>query len=125
MAMANERSRQRAYREYLNFRRKHPKEDVTFLDAQTRRERICETEQQLMTFVRGLLSIADDAKRQNRDCYMILDVETDYTIPSVSTRAPQPHYWHIYQLKSRGLTDEQIAEREQTQSQLCAEFSNN
>ena len=123
MADVSERLRQKAFKDYSKFRKDFPKTDATFLDATSRRQRVADTEAKLNHFLEGLLLIADDAKFNNRDCYMILDVETDYVISTETSRRPEPFFWHKRQLKQKGYTDEQITKRSLVQNDLALEFS--
>ena len=70
---ASEHNRQKRFRDYEKFRRSYPKIDIEFLDQPSRRQRICESAEELESFLQGFLEIADKAKESNTDCYMILD----------------------------------------------------
>ena len=54
---------------------------------------------------------------------MILDTEGDHVIPSQTKRKPQPYFWHKYQLRLDGCTEDQIAQREQYQDSIGAEYA--
>ena len=80
MADANERSRQKSYREYEAFRKAHPKVDIEFLSAESRRQRVCHSADDLLSFLTRFLDIANEAKVGGRDCYMVVDTEGDFVI---------------------------------------------
>ena len=123
MADANERSRQKSYRDYETFRKAHPKVDIEFLSAESRRQRVCNTAEELSSFLARFLDIADEAKAGNRDCYMIVDTEGDFVIPGETKRKPQPFYWHKLQLRLEGYNEEHLAQREEKQSKIGAEYA--
>ena len=104
MSFGNERDRQRCNRDYLNFRRRFPKTDVTFLDAEGRRQRVCETKEEVEAWVNGLLTLANEAKEKGELVTCILDVEGDYVIPGKSSCLPEPFFWHKRRLRAEGVS---------------------
>ena len=122
MSYGNERDRQRAHRDYVAFRKRVPKIDVTFLGDEGRRKRVCETPAAMVPFVEGILQMADKAKAEGRDIHCALDVETEYVGPG-DADVPDPFFWHRRHLREKGATDEELAAREAWQKQKSAEWS--
>ena len=123
MSYGNERDRQRCHKEYMGFRRRVPKRDVTFLDDRCRRGRICETVEQLDVFVNGILGLADAAAETGSDVVVVLDVETEYSIPGSTKRKPDPYFWHRRQLREDGISEVELKGRESFQRQSDAEYA--
>ena len=117
------KNRRNVFVEYEAFRRKVWKKNVTFLDSSGRERRKCETADELMPFLEGILRIADKAEEEGRDIVCCLDVEGDVAIPGKSMREPQPFYWHKRQLREEGVSEELIAERERKQKQMSADWA--
>ena len=59
MWVGSEKDRQSKHREYERHRRNYPKTDVEFLDANSRRNRILTTEDQLVSQCKKFIEIAD------------------------------------------------------------------
>ena len=121
--MAFAGGRQRDFQKFKDFRRKYPKQDVSFLNREQRNERICETPEQLRRFLKGLLSFADKAQAEKRQMYCVLDTEGDCVLPGTPNRQPEPHYWHKYNLREQGFSQAEIEQRAKSQADLAAEYA--
>ena len=89
---ASEHNRQKRFRDYEKFRRSYPKIDIEFLDQPSRRQRICESAEELESFLQGFLEIADKAKESNTDCYMILDTNYIFLFQEMGISWVAPHW---------------------------------
>ena len=119
---ANERDRQKCHKEYMDFRKAVPKVDITFLDGDARAERVCFTITKLNKFLERLLSKADAAAAEGVDLVCVADVETEYIIPG-TMRRPMPYFWHKLKLRSEGVSENVLREREERQKKLDAEYT--
>ena len=123
MSWGNANDRQKAYKEYMAFRRNQPKKDVTFLDRQRRNCRICTTEEELTPFVDGIEALADAAAKEGRKIRVALDVETEFVDPKVSSRKEEPFFWHKRKLRKEGVDEEELRRREEAQAKLAEKWS--
>ena len=111
--------RKRAHREFEEFRQKHRKTDVTFLDKDSRRERACRTAEELAPFLEGLLKAADEAKSEGKRIVLSLDTESDCHIDGVTSK-PDKFFWHRRRLRGQGVSEAELRRREERQASLAA-----
>ena len=122
MSSGGDRGRLKALNDYKAFNRAHKKQSISFLDAQARRQRVCESYDDFASILDKFVKIADDAATRNVDCFVVVDIECDYVTPG-SNQPDQPFYWHEFFLRQSGLSDDDIAKRRDCQSKLNAEFA--
>ena len=120
---SSKKYRKNVFAEYDAFRRKYWKKNVTFLDRLGREGRKCETADELLPFLEGILRIADEAEEEGREIVCTLDVEGDANLPGQSARVTRPFYWHKRQLREEGVPEDRIEEREKRQKQMSADWA--
>ena len=122
MWVGSEKDRQSKHREYERHRRNYPKTDVEFLDANSRRNRILTTEDQLVSQCKKFIEIADRCEEKGEFCHIAFDREGLHVIPGQARDPPDRFFVHRHILAAEGVTKAEIRAREKVQTQLDEKF---
>ena len=117
-----ERHRQELQQKLVERHERYPKEDVSFLDKEGRRERVVKTKGWLLRFVNGLIASCDAAAMEGRKVPLVVDLEGDFISPGVDRKA-DPFFLHCYKLQCEGVTAEGICARVERQRQMKLDWA--
>ena len=118
MWAGREKNRQSKHWDYERHRKKYPKTDVEFLDANSRRDRILTTEAQLVSQCQKLIGIADGCAERGEFCHIAFGREGLHVIPGQAKDPPDKYFVHKHNLTAEGVTQDEMKAREKVQGDV-------